>query len=310
MPPPTTNMFQAERKTLLYPGSSRRGSPSHPEPDSIVTFTDPVTIGSRPAESARLNVTRGFEPKRKQVLPQRHRGKFKIFLDHLFLCVAVVILACHDPNSYVLLWKPYMPRRLTVSASPSSRPGQRLSHSKNARNRAASAASSFTSHSHNTRTDHPASRNVARFRSSRATFRASFAAHQSARTFGSTALRHAGSGWRCQKQPRTSMIFRRPESTISGVPGKSRRCSRNRYPIRNNNRRTRRSGVVCFPATAARFRRLASGTSSKLGLARDINPRLQTSATTASAILLSTATENGVPGLTNPPETRLDNSRS
>ena len=93
-------------------------------------------------------------------------------------------------------------------------------HSRKVRKRAASVASSRTSHSHSTRTDQPASRNAPRFRSSRDTFRASLAAHQSARTFGNTALRHAGSGWRCQKQPRTSTILRLALSTMSGVPGR------------------------------------------------------------------------------------------
>ena len=49
---------------------------------------------------------------------------------------------------------------------------------------------------------------------------------------------------RCQKHPCTKITRCRRENTMSGVPGRSFRCSRNRYPIRCSVRRTRSSGLV------------------------------------------------------------------
>ena len=51
----------------------------------------------------------------------------------------------------------------------------------------------------------------------------------------------------CQKQPLTKMTFRRDGKTMSGVPGKSRRCKRNRYPREWRTRRTATSGAVSLP---------------------------------------------------------------
>lgn len=53
--------------------------------------------------------------------------------------------------------------------------------------------------------------------------------------------------WECQKQPLTKMTFRRDGKTMSGVPGKSRRCKRNRYPREWRTRRTATSGAVSLP---------------------------------------------------------------
>jgi len=51
----------------------------------------------------------------------------------------------------------------------------------------------------------------------------------SAFVLGVVALLHPS--WRCQKQPWTKTTALYLGSTISGLPGRSRRCSRNRYPI-------------------------------------------------------------------------------
>lgn len=84
------------------------------------------------------------------------------------------------------------------------------------------------------------------FRSSRSTFLISFARHHSVRVFGSTALRHVGSLWWCQKHPWTRIAFRRRGNTTSGQPGRSRRCIRNRSPQACTKRRTASSGRVSF----------------------------------------------------------------
>ena len=48
----------------------------------------------------------------------------------------------------------------------------------------------------------------------------------------------------CQKQPWTKIILRRDGSTMSGLPGRSLRCRRKRYPIRCTIDRTINSGLV------------------------------------------------------------------
>jgi hypothetical protein len=53
--------------------------------------------------------------------------------------------------------------------------------------------------------------------------------------------------WACQKQPFMKMTFRRDGKTMSGVPGRSRRCKRNLYPREWRMRRTATSGAVSLP---------------------------------------------------------------
>jgi len=89
----------------------------------------------------------------------------------------------------------------------------------------AASASARTSHSHTTHTRQPISASTAMLAASRAAFLASFAAHQSRRVAGRTAFLQAGSAWRCQKHPRTSMTARRAGRTMSGLPGSSFTCS-------------------------------------------------------------------------------------
>ena len=56
--------------------------------------------------------------------------------------------------------------------------------------------------------------------------------------------------WRCQKQPCTNKATRCRKKTKSGLPGRSRRCSRNRKPLECAARRTSNSGVVFLLLTA------------------------------------------------------------
>lgn len=57
--------------------------------------------------------------------------------------------------------------------------------------------------------------------------------------------------WWCQKQPLMKMAIRRLGSTMSGVPGRSRRCNRNRTPELWSNFRTMISGFVSLPLKRA-----------------------------------------------------------
>lgn len=82
------------------------------------------------------------------------------------------------------------------------------------------------------------------FLASRAALASSLVRHHSCRVFGSTAFRHPGSVCRCQKQPWTRTAFPSRGKTRSGVPGRSRRCSRNRQPSACASRRTAISGAV------------------------------------------------------------------
>ena len=57
----------------------------------------------------------------------------------------------------------------------------------------------------------------------------------------------------CQKQPWTNIIFLNFGKTISGFPGRSFRCSRNRYPAAWSSLLTRSSGTVLELRTRAMF---------------------------------------------------------
>jgi hypothetical protein len=84
-------------------------------------------------------------------------------------------------------------------------------------------------------------------RLSRASFErlcSSFGPQNSGRDLGGRPIRQP---WACQKQPFTKIIFRRDVKTISGVPGRSRRCNRYLYPSECRSRRTKSSGAVFFP---------------------------------------------------------------
>jgi len=115
----------------------------------------------------------------------------------------------------------------------------------------------FVSHDQTTSTDHPSASRSVIFRASRAMLSSNFRAQNSARVFGVLAARHPE--WRCQKHPCTKITFRRPGNAMSGVPGKSRRCRRNRYPRRWSRRRTAISGSVFFCLTRRMSAFRASG---------------------------------------------------
>lgn len=63
----------------------------------------------------------------------------------------------------------------------------------------------------------------------------------------------------CQKQPLINIVARHLVSTRSGLPGRSRRCSRKRNPAANRPERTRRSGRVLLLRMPDIIRDRASG---------------------------------------------------
>jgi hypothetical protein len=93
-------------------------------------------------------------------------------------------------------------------------------------------------------TPHPKPRRARVFRASLRRFFCSFGSQNSGRDFGGWPIRHP---WACQKQPFTKTTFRRDGNTMSGVPGKSRRCRENLYPRAWRSLRTINSGAVSFP---------------------------------------------------------------
>lgn len=104
---------------------------------------------------------------------------------------------------------------------------------------------SFVSHSQITTTFHPSFLSSALTRASRALLVANLAIQYGVR--GGVALPQPGC-W-CQKQPCIKTAICRRGSTKSGVPGRSRRCNRNRRPRAWAARLTRSSGVVFLPPT-------------------------------------------------------------
>lgn len=99
-------------------------------------------------------------------------------------------------------------------------------------------------HSHTTATLHPCSRSARRFSSSLSRFRSIFSRHHSRRVPGH--LKRLQS-CPCQKQPFTCTTARYLGRTISGFPGSSLTCRRNRNPDRWSNLRISISGRVCLP---------------------------------------------------------------
>ena len=87
---------------------------------------------------------------------------------------------------------------------------------------------------------HPIVLSSASFLASRSRFPAILSAHHLAFALGATKC----SGHPCQKHPSTKMTNRSFTTTMSGRPGRSRRCSRNRTPLRWSSRRSWISGVV------------------------------------------------------------------
>ena len=106
----------------------------------------------------------------------------------------------------------------------------------------ANALADFVSHSHTVRTSQPRARSSASFLASRSTFRLNLSCQNSILVFGVLAILQPVC--RCQKQPCTKITLCNRGSVKSGVPGKSRRCSRKRYPSAWMSRRTIISGLV------------------------------------------------------------------
>ncbi len=102
----------------------------------------------------------------------------------------------------------------------------------------------FVWHCQTVSTLHPKARKARLSRASFERLRSSFGPQNSGRDLGGRPIRQP---WACQKQPFTKTIFRRDVNTISGVPGRSRRCNRNLYPSECRSRRTKSSGAVFFP---------------------------------------------------------------
>lgn len=102
-----------------------------------------------------------------------------------------------------------------------------------------------SSHSHRMSGSQPCFRRERIARLSRSRVAANFPLQNSAFDFGMYANRHARC--RCQKHPCTKMTFLLLGKAKSGVPGKSRRWSRNRYPRACASLRTASSGFVSLP---------------------------------------------------------------
>ena len=103
---------------------------------------------------------------------------------------------------------------------------------------------SFVWHSQTVSTFHPSFRSRRWARSSRPRFKAILRAQKSTFEDGS---RPRGQQCPCQKQPFTKITLFRAGKTISGVPGRSFRCSLNRKPRRCSTERTDSSGGVPDP---------------------------------------------------------------
>jgi len=110
--------------------------------------------------------------------------------------------------------------------------------------RSSSASRSPVWHCQTVIAPQPELRNARRSLLSFRQFFCSFGSQNSRRVFGGRPMRHP---WACQKQPLTKMTFCRDGKTMSGVPGKSRRCKRNLYPREWRTRRTVTSGAVSLP---------------------------------------------------------------
>lgn len=104
-------------------------------------------------------------------------------------------------------------------------------------------------HSQTTRTRHPNVVRASVAALSRCLLCSSFPCQKSLRVLGTFA--RLQSRCPCQKQPLTKIATIRPGRTMSGVPGRSLRCRRYRYPSAKSALRTRISGFVSFPRMPA-----------------------------------------------------------
>ena len=94
--------------------------------------------------------------------------------------------------------------------------------------------------------------------------RSSFACQYSCLDVGLAAALHR-SCW-CQKQPCTKITVRYLGKTMSGLPGRSLRCSLKRNPAPCRSRRTVSSGLVFWLFTAAIVLRRCSGVRTSISI--------------------------------------------
>lgn len=120
--------------------------------------------------------------------------------------------------------------------------------------RTLSETSSGSSCSHTCMAVQPRSFSLESFRRSLSWFSTTFASQNCAFDFGLTRC----SGQPCQKHPSTKMAKRIAANTISGRPGRSRRCNLNRRPFRCKARRKSSSGPVSLRLSPAMNRRTVS----------------------------------------------------
>ncbi len=107
---------------------------------------------------------------------------------------------------------------------------------------------SFNWHSQITREHHPSELSSSICRPSLCRLVAIFVVQNSIFDFGIRPREHSCP---CQKQPWTKITFLLRMNTRSGLPGKSARCNRYRYPILCTSRLTSISGFVSFDRTFA-----------------------------------------------------------
>lgn len=125
----------------------------------------------------------------------------------------------------------------------------------NSSSRATISSGLPSSHCQTVKTRHPAASSAARLAASLSRFAAIFGCQYSVRDLGRRPLVQP---WPCQKQPCTNTATRYLGKTMSGVPGRSRRCSLNRIPAACAALRTASSGAVFFPPTFDMSRERAS----------------------------------------------------
>lgn len=102
--------------------------------------------------------------------------------------------------------------------------------------------SHFSAHSHTTRTRQPASDSACIAFASRSRLAVNLASQNSGLVAGN---RNSGQpSWRCQKHPCTKTTAFQRRSMMSGRPGRSLACNRNRRPADQSARLTVRSGPV------------------------------------------------------------------
>lgn len=133
--------------------------------------------------------------------------------------------------------------RAHIDCNDRSRPDSRVDRRFDSR--VARACLSSVLHSHTTITCQPRLRNCLATVRSRSMFASNFVFQNLTRDFGMYA--YLQPGCRCQKQPCMKTTVFRLGSAISGRPGRSGACRRNRNPSRRRTELTTISGCVSRP---------------------------------------------------------------